>query len=130
MSTAARALESSDSATRRAEAGHAARPLAVLALSAPGAALGDLGTSPLYALQEAFHGARGVRATPENVFGIGAAVLWSLVLMVSVKYVAVLMGGRAAGRRRGAGARDALPLGFHTVVARYGFPWRIPTCPP
>jgi KUP system potassium uptake protein len=60
---------------------------------------GDLGTSPLYALQEAFHGTRGVAPTRENVLGIVSLFLWSLLLMVSVKYVAVLM--RAGNRGEG-----------------------------
>ncbi|WP_246089134.1 potassium transporter Kup [Paraburkholderia guartelaensis] len=65
--------------------------MASLALAALGIVFGDLGTSPLYALQEAFNGARGVHATPENVVGIVSLFLWSLILMVSVKYVLVLM---------------------------------------
>ncbi|HTE45941.1 MAG TPA: KUP/HAK/KT family potassium transporter, partial [Gemmatimonadaceae bacterium] len=73
--------------------------MAMLALSALGIVFGDLGTSPLYALQEAFHGERGVAATPENVLGIVSLFLWSLLLMVSVKYVAVLM--RAGNRGEG-----------------------------
>jgi KUP system potassium uptake protein len=60
---------------------------------------GDLGTSPLYALQEAFHGSRGVEATPVNVLGIVSLFIWALLLMVSVKYVAVLM--RAGNRGEG-----------------------------
>jgi KUP system potassium uptake protein len=71
----------------------------VLALSALGVVFGDLGTSPLYALQEAFHGSRGVPATPENVLGVVSLFLWALVLMVSIKYVAVLM--RAGNRGEG-----------------------------
>src|ERR1700739_2060913 len=61
--------------------------LAMLALSALGIVFGDLGTSPLYALQEAFHGANGVAATPDNVLGIVSLFLWSLIVMVSIKYV-------------------------------------------
>jgi len=65
--------------------------LATLALAALGIVFGDLGTSPLYALQEAFHGAAGVDASPTNVIGIVSLFLWSLILMVSIKYVLVLM---------------------------------------
>ncbi len=81
--------------------GAAARtaPLLLLALSALGVVFGDLGTSPLYALQEAFHGARGVTPTRDNVLGIVSLFLWALILMVSVKYVAVLM--RAGNRGEG-----------------------------
>jgi KUP system potassium uptake protein len=64
---------------------------ATLALSALGVVFGDLGTSPLYALQEAFHGTNGVAPTAENVIGVVSLFLWSLILMVSIKYVFVLM---------------------------------------
>ncbi len=65
--------------------------IATLTLSALGIVFGDLGTSPLYALQAAFGGANGVTPTPENVIGIVSLFLWSLMLMVSVKYVLILM---------------------------------------
>jgi KUP system potassium uptake protein len=65
--------------------------IATLTLAALGIVFGDLGTSPLYALQAAFRGANGVAATPENVIGVVSLFLWSLMLMVSVKYVLVLM---------------------------------------
>ena len=64
---------------------------AKIALAALGIVFGDLGTSPLYALQEAFHGKNGVAVTPANVIGIVSLFLWSLILMVSIKYVLVLM---------------------------------------
>jgi KUP system potassium uptake protein len=75
----------------------AARPTAVapatagLALAALGIVFGDLGTSPLYALQEAFHPERGVAASPANVLGCTSLFLWSLIVMVSFKYVWLLM---------------------------------------
>src|SRR5664280_1009024 len=62
-----------------------------LSLAALGIVFGDLGTSPLYALQEAFHGGRGVAPSPENVIGCLSLFLWSLIIMVSLKYVLVLM---------------------------------------
>ncbi|HEV2721190.1 MAG TPA: KUP/HAK/KT family potassium transporter, partial [Thermoanaerobaculia bacterium] len=74
-------------------------PLLLLSLSALGVVFGDLGTSPLYALQEAFHGQRGVAPTPENAIGMLSLFLWALILMVSVKYVALLM--RAGNRGEG-----------------------------
>ena len=64
---------------------------ATLALLALGVVFGDLGTSPLYALQEGFHGVDGVAATPANVVGLVSLFIWSLILMVSIKYVFVLM---------------------------------------
>lgn len=71
--------------------GPGAGSLASLTVAALGIVFGDLGTSPLYALQEAFNGERGVAATPENVTGIVSLFLWSLIVMVSIKYVLVLM---------------------------------------
>ena len=94
------------------------RALPLMALSALGVVFGDLGTSPLYALQEAFHGDRGVAPTPENVLGIVSLFLWALVLMVSVKYVAVLM--RAGNRGEGGIlALLAVLLGEHGQRVRH-----------
>src|SRR5471032_1899589 len=70
---------------------HHGGPTAMLVLGALGIVFGDLGTSPLYALQEAFHGAYGIDPTPANVTGIVSLFLWSLIVMVSLKYVLVLM---------------------------------------
>lgn len=67
------------------------KTLLTLSLAALGIVFGDLGTSPLYALQEAFHPGRGVLPTPENVIGCLSLFIWSLILMVSVKYVLLLM---------------------------------------
>jgi KUP system potassium uptake protein len=61
---------------------------------------GDIGTSPLYALKACFNVAGGgVAPTPENVFGVLSLVLWSLVLVVSVKYIGFVM--RADNRGEG-----------------------------
>jgi len=65
--------------------------LAALMLAALGVVYGDLGTSPLYAMQAAFTGSDAVAASPQNVVGLVSLFLWSLILMVSLKYVAVLM---------------------------------------
>jgi KUP system potassium uptake protein len=69
----------------------ARRATLTASLAALGIVFGDLGTSPLYALQEAFHGSRGVAPTPDNVIGCLSLFLWSLILMVSLKYVFLLM---------------------------------------
>jgi KUP system potassium uptake protein len=63
-----------------------------LVLAALGVVFGDIGTSPLYALQTVFsidHGA--VRPVPADVFGVISMMFWSITLIVSVKYVGVLM---------------------------------------
>ncbi len=67
------------------------RRLALLTLGALGVVFGDLGTSPLYALQECFGGAYPVTATPDNVRGAVSLFIWALVIVVSVKYVAIIM---------------------------------------
>lgn len=70
---------------------HATGGMPALALAALGIVFGDLGTSPLYALQASFGGTLGVAPTHANVIGILSLFLWSLILMVSIKYVLVLM---------------------------------------
>jgi KUP system potassium uptake protein len=60
--------------------------LAGLALAALGIVYGDIGTSPLYALQECFNGSHPVPPTPENVKGIVSMVFWTLIIVVTVKY--------------------------------------------
>ena len=67
------------------------RVLAALTLGALGVVFGDLGTSPLYALQDAFGGPHPVDATPDNIRGVISLFVWSLVIVVSVKYVALIM---------------------------------------
>ncbi|MGZ6589932.1 MAG: potassium transporter Kup [Solirubrobacteraceae bacterium] len=66
------------------------RPAATLA--ALGVVFGDIGTSPLYALQTVFSIDNGaVRATPSDVYGVISLVFWSITLIVSVKYVTFVM---------------------------------------
>src|SRR5256885_1527078 len=62
-----------------------------LALVALGGLYGDIGTSPLYALREAFHGQHGIPVTAGNVLGVLSLVFWSLILIVTVKYHVVII---------------------------------------
>jgi len=64
--------------------------LAALTLSAIGVVYGDIGTSPLYALKEVFAPGR-VPLTPDNILGILSLVFWTLTIIVSVKYVALIL---------------------------------------
>ncbi len=67
-------------------------PLPVLALAALGVVYGDIGTSPLYALKEVFGSAHHpVPIEPANVLGILSLVFWALIVVVSVKYVAIVL---------------------------------------
>ena len=75
------------------------RRLATLSLAALGVVYGDIGTSPLYAFREAFNPEYGLTPTPATVLGILSMIVWSLVLIVSVKYIAIVM--RADNRGEG-----------------------------
>ncbi|MEZ4411655.1 MAG: potassium transporter Kup [Gemmatimonadales bacterium] len=73
--------------------------LAALALGALGVVYGDIGTSPLYAMKEAFTGAHGLPPTPENVYGVLSLIFWSLNFVISFKYIGFVM--RADNRGEG-----------------------------
>ncbi len=62
-----------------------------LALGALGIVFGDIGTSPLYALRESFLGHDGIDVTEANVLGILSLIFWSLVIVISIKYLALVM---------------------------------------
>jgi KUP system potassium uptake protein len=64
---------------------------AVLALSALGVVFGDIGTSPLYALREAVAAGEGSATDEARVLGIVSLILWTLVLVVTVKYLTFVM---------------------------------------
>jgi len=70
-----------------------------LVIGAIGIVFGDIGTSPLYTLQQAFGPAYGLAADTTNVLGVLSLVFWSLVLVVTVKYVLIIM--RADNRGEG-----------------------------
>ncbi|MEY2890857.1 MAG: hypothetical protein RJA98_765 [Pseudomonadota bacterium] len=64
--------------------------LAALTLAAVGVVYGDIGTSPLYALKEVFaHG--HVPLTPDNIFGVLSLVFWTITVVVSLKYVVLIL---------------------------------------
>jgi KUP system potassium uptake protein len=69
---------------------HRLHPL-TLALSVLGVVYGDIGTSPLYAMRECFHGPQAVPSTPANVLGVLSLIIWSLVLVISLKYLVFVM---------------------------------------
>ena len=67
------------------------RYLATLTVGALGIVYGDIGTSPLYALRECFHGAHGIAPTRDNVLGVLSLIFWSLTLIISIKYLVFVM---------------------------------------
>jgi KUP system potassium uptake protein len=75
------------------------RRLAILTLTALGVVYGDIGTSPLYAVREVFKPEYGLAPSVANVRGMLSLIVWSLILIVSVKYVAFIL--RADNRGEG-----------------------------
>jgi KUP system potassium uptake protein len=67
------------------------RYLFTLAVAALGVVYGDIGTSPLYALRECFHGPHAIPVTAANVVGVLSLVFWSLVLVISGKYIGFVL---------------------------------------
>lgn len=119
------------------DGGHGpAKGVAALALAALGVVFGDIGTSPLYALRTVFTIDGGiVKANQEDVYGVISMMFWSVTVIVSIKYVLVLMradnngeGGvmalaalarRLYAKRRG-GATIFLVIGIVGVSLFYG----------
>ncbi|TCO81049.1 KUP system potassium uptake protein [Plasticicumulans lactativorans] len=73
--------------------------LAALTIGALGVVYGDIGTSPLYALRECFSGPHAIAATPDNVLGVISLIFWSLIIVVTLKYVVLVL--RADNRGEG-----------------------------
>jgi KUP system potassium uptake protein len=83
----------------RAEDRLAARRLALLCLTAAGIVYGDIGTSPLYAMRECFFGPHAVPVNRENVLGVLSLIVWTLVIVVTLKYLVYVL--RADNRGEG-----------------------------
>src|ERR1700751_1607972 len=71
---------------------HSTAGFAALTLVSIGVVYGDIGTSPLYALREAVVAASaGTGATPQAVMGVVSLILWALIIVVTLKYVVILL---------------------------------------
>ena len=73
--------------------------IAALTLGAIGVVYGDIGTSPLYTMKEVFAPAHGIAVTPANVVGVVSLILWCLIIVISLKYVTLVL--RADNRGEG-----------------------------
>jgi KUP system potassium uptake protein len=93
------------------------RRLAVLTLGALGVVYGDIGTSPLYALRECFAGTHPLAPTRDNVLGVLSLIFWSLLLIVSLKYLAIVL--RATNKGEG-GILALMALTFPKRAAAKG----------
>ncbi|ODV07143.1 MAG: potassium transporter Kup [Rubrivivax sp. SCN 70-15] len=93
-----------DPTSRDAEASHATsrrQGLAALTLGAIGVVYGDIGTSPLYTVKEIFLPATHVALNPRNLIGAVSVIFWALMLVVTLKYVLLIL--RADNRGEGGG---------------------------
>ena len=70
-----------------------------LVVGAVGVVYGDIGTSPLYTLRTAFTGSYGLSLMPANVLGVLSVIVWALVIVVTLKYITLIM--RADNRGEG-----------------------------
>ena len=86
--------------------------IAGLTLTALGVVYGDIGTSPLYAVKETFNPAHGIALTADTVIGGISAIFWSLMIVVSLKYVVLIM--RANNKGEG-GVMALLALALSSV---------------
>lgn len=110
------------------------RYLLALAFGALGIVYGDIGTSVLYAFRESFHG-HGLAATNENVLGVLSLIVWSLIIVVAIKYMLFVMRADNNGEggililtalvtpvnaRRGGGKWFLIMLGLFGTALLYG----------
>ena len=111
MSTASQVIEDT---THHAPSGM--RQTAWLTLGAIGIVFGDIGTSPLYALKESFVGHHPLKPDPLHIFGVISIIFWTMVLIVTVKYVMIMM--RADNKGEGGS------LSLLALISRTGGPGR------
>src|SRR3982750_1391301 len=96
-------------------------PRAALTLAALGVVFGDIGTSPLYAVKETFSPDHGIPLTAQTVLGGVSTIFWALMIVVSLKYVVLIM--RADNRGEG-GIMALIALASQAVRDHPG--WRTP----
>jgi len=94
---------------------------AALTLAALGIVFGDIGTSPLYAVKETFSPDHGIPLSPENVMGGISTVFWALMIVVSLKYVMLIM----RADNRGEGGIMAL-IALASTAVKDSVRWRLP----
>jgi KUP system potassium uptake protein len=117
--------------------GHAQGSMAKLAIGAIGVVYGDIGTSPIYAFRETFashHGVPGIQVDPVHIYGVLSLVFWSMMFVVTFKYVLTIMKADNKGEggslallalitRKSQGAKWTMPiimLGVFATALFYG----------
>jgi len=104
-----------------ANGSHLQQSRAALTLLALGIVFGDIGTSPLYAVKETFAPGHGIALTAENILGGLSTIFWALMIVVSLKYVTLIM--RADNRGEG-GIMALLALASTSIKSHPE--WRTP----
>ena len=100
--------------------GHGSR-LATLTIAAIGIVYGDIGTSPLYTMKEVFSAEHGIALTHSNILGVVSLILWGLILIISLKYVTLVL--RANNRGEGGiMALSALAMSSVGAGSRWHYP--------
>ncbi len=95
--------------------------LAALTIAAIGIVYGDIGTSPLYTLKTVFDKEHGIALNPVNLFGIVSLIVWGLTVIVSIKYVTLVL--RADNRGEGGiMALMSLALSSISKSSRWHYP--------
>jgi KUP system potassium uptake protein len=105
----------------RSQANTKKSSLPALTLAALGIVFGDIGTSPLYAVKETFSHEHGIALTPDNILGGLSTIFWALMLVVSLKYVTLIM----RADNKGEGGIMALIALAQTAIRNHPG-WRIP----
>ncbi|MFD2365153.1 potassium transporter Kup [Pseudoduganella sp. GCM10020061] len=95
--------------------------IAALTLAAIGIVYGDIGTSPLYTLRAVFHSEHGLPLTQANLLGIISLIFWALLLIVTLKYVTLVL--RADNRGEG-GIMALMALALNSVTPQSK--WHLP----
>jgi KUP system potassium uptake protein len=119
--SAAGATPADGAAAGAADASHDHKAsLAALSLGALGVVFGDIGTSPLYTLRECMNAAGGVKAGVDDLYGILSLMFWSLILVVTVKYLTFVMRADNHGEGGIFALLAIVPERFRASAARTG----------
>ena len=118
--------------TKKEEKKDTKKYLFLLSFSALGVVYGDIGTSPLYAFRECFYGPHSVEPTEANVLGVLSLIFWSLILVISIKYLLIILRANNQGEggilalmelvlpRKGRTRGVMLTLGLFGAALLYG----------
>jgi KUP system potassium uptake protein len=104
---------------------HKKSNLVALTLAAIGIVYGDIGTSPLYTLKTIFSPEHGLRLTPDNLLGVISLIVWGLTIIVSLKYVTLVL--RADNRGEG-GIMALMALALNSVSKSPNLHYKLMLC--